>query len=519
MKKIYYSCLLALSASLFSCSDFLDRESMSELSSDIFWNSEDDATKALVGCYDALQSEGSFGFCWPGGKTCSLRELEFATDNGYFAWIPWVGPDVLTNNTMSPNSSVTEAVWNASYAGIARCNNVIEHVPAMLENGKISDEAARRIVSEAKYIRAMFYNHLTSLYRDVPMVLTVLNTSNCQVAKSPKADIVAQMVKDLKEITAEGMLPVSADRGRVTRGAALGLLTRVYLYNEMYKEAAEAAGQLIALGEYQLDPNYSTLFSEAGCASKEIVFAIRFSNTDQAKGEGGFLGYNYGYPMEWQLPYPNLANEFYCTDGQPIASSPIYNPDDDSTRDPRLSYTLMTKNGDSYDGPVASTWWGGWNSPFQLFMRKYQNQRTTWGADNQDLYVLRYADVLLMSAEALAMQNTGKDEIMSLVNQVRQRPDVMMPTVQNAEGANLSYAQLLDVVKHERRVELALEGTRYFDLLRWKEMDKAYARCRADGGAGSHIFDPAKGYVWPIPQSELDNNRALVQAPEWGGSK
>lgn len=83
--------------------------------------------------------------------------------------------------------------------------------------------------------------------------------------------------------------------------------------------------------------------------------------------------------------------------------------------------------------------------------------------------------------------------------------------MEDAEGSNLSYDQLLDVVKHERRVELALEGTRYFDLMRWKEMDKAYERCRADGGAGSHIFDSSKGYVWPIPQSELDNNRALVR--------
>lgn len=516
MKKIYYLIILSLGFSLFSCSDFLDRESLSELSNGNFWNTEAEATKALVGCYDALQSEGSFGFCWPGGKTCSLRELEFATDNGYFAWIPWVGPDVITTNTMSPTSSVVEGVWNASYAGIARCNNVIEKVPQMLEANKISEEAGITILCEAKFIRALFYNHLTSLFRDVPKVFNVLNTETSQVAKSQKSDIVADIIKDLKDITAEGMLPVTADRGRATRGAALGLLTRVYLYNEMYKEAAEAAQQVIGLNQYEIDPNYSTLFSEAGCASKEIVFAIRFKNTDQSNGEGGFLTYNYGYPMEWQLPYPNLANDFYCTDGKPITASGLYDPDDDSTRDPRLTYTLMTKNGDSYQGKVSDAWWT-WNSPFQMFMRKYQNQPTTWGPDNQDMYVIRYADVLLMRAEALAKQNTGKDEIMSLVDQVRQRADVMMPKVEDAEGSNLSYDELLNVVKHERRVELALEGCRYFDLMRWKEMDKAYERCRADGGAGSHIFDSSRGYVWPIPQRELDNNRALVQAPEWGG--
>lgn len=105
-------------------------------------------------------------------------------------------------------------------------------------------------------------------------------------------------------------------------------------------------------------------------------------------------------------------------------------------------------------------------------MRKYQNQPTTWAADNQDMYVIRYADVLLMRAEALAKQNTGKDEIMSMVNQVRQRADVMMPKVEDAEGSNLSYDQLLDVVKHERRVELALEGTRYLILCAGKKWIK-----------------------------------------------
>mgnify|MGYP000498858781 CR=1 FL=1 len=83
--------------------------------------------------------------------------------------------------------------------------------------------------------------------------------------------------------------------------------------------------------------------------------------------------------------------------------------------------------------------------------------------------------------------------------------------------SSLTFVSGLYIIIIGSSVELALEGTRYFDLMRWKEMDKAYERCRADGGAGSHIFDSSKGYVWPIPQSELDNNRALVQAPEWGG--
>ena len=254
MRKVYYLMVLSFGLLFGACADFLERESLSELSNGNFWNTEADALKALAGCYDALQKEGSLGFCWPGGNTCSLRELEFATDNGYFAWIPWVGPDVITTNTMNPTSDVVKSVWNASYAGIARCNNVIENVSKMSNENKISDETGNVIVCEAKFLRALFYNHLTSLYRDVPKVFEVLTTETSQVPKSKKSEIVADIIKDLKDITEENMLPVVADRGRATKGAALGLLTRIYLYNEMYKEAADAALRLIELDEYEIDP-------------------------------------------------------------------------------------------------------------------------------------------------------------------------------------------------------------------------------------------------------------------------
>lgn len=517
MKKIIISIFL-LSTLFFSCSDFLDRNSLSELSNETFWSSEGDATKALVGCYDALQMEGGIAFVWPGASTCSLRELEFATDNGFFLWIPWVAPDVLTNNTLSPTSGLVQAAWKASYTGIARCNAVIKNVPLMTED-QISKEKANQIVCEAKFLRALYYNHLTSLYRDVPLTLDVLTVATSQVPKSPKAEVVAQIIKDLKDISGEDMLPLTTDRGRATRGAALGLLCRVYLYNEMYEEAADAAEQVIKLNEYIIDPNYSTLFTEAGNTSKEILFAVRFKNTDQSQGEGGFLAYNYGYPMEWITPYKNLANDFYCKEGKSITDSNLYDPDDDSNRDPRLTYSIVTPNS-TWNGAwgkesARDAWWR-YNSPSELYVRKYQYGSTDWKPDNQDFYIIRYADILLMRAEALANLSQEKTEIMGLIDEVRQRADVKMPKVEDAEGSNLSYEQLLDVIKHERRVEFAFEGFRYFDLLRWKGMEDAYAKCRAEGYGGSHIFDSKKGYVWPISQTELDNNRALVQAPEWG---
>ena len=518
MKKL--SIILA-SLGLFccSCSDFLERESLSEISNGNFWNTEEDAMKALAGCYDALQMEGNLGFCYPGGRTASLREFDYVTDNGYYAWIPWLALDVITTNTLSPTSQATSAVWTAYYAGIARCNNVIEQISQMQANGKLSEIKSVQMVNEAKFLRALYYTYLTALYRDVPWVDKTLTADNAEIPKTEKEIIVGYIVKDLEDMSKNAdLLPEKTEenRGRVTQGAVLGLLCRIYLWNEMWEKAADAAQRLINLNQYTIDPEYATLFTERGNTSSEIVFSIRFKKTDQLNSEGGFLSYNYGYPMEWQLPYQNLADDFYAKDGKPIEESSVDIPNDDTTRDPRLGYTLITPNADSYAGKPSESYWGA-NSPFKLFQRKYQNQQTVYTDDNQDMYVIRYADVLLMRAEALAYLGKDKAVIMDMINQVRQRADVMMPKVEDAEGANLSYDELLEVIKHERRVELAFEGTRYFDLMRWKEMDKAYAKCRAEGVGGAHVFDASKGYVWPIPQSELDNNHALVQAPEWGG--
>lgn len=512
MKKIIIPIIL-VNIFLVSCSDFLDKASLSDVSNDTYWDTEDDANRGLAGCYNSLTQEGLY-FTYPGWATASPRELEFATDNGFFSWIPWLAPDVITTNTLSATSNVNKMVWKASYRGIARCNEVIHHVSIMTAE-QISPESANQIICEAKFIRALLYNHLTSLFRDVPLTLDILTVSTSQVAKSPKSVVVNQIISDLKEITGDNKLSQDKELGRATKGAALALLCRVYLYNEMYSEAAKAAQDVINLNKYEIDPAYSTLFTERGNTSSEIIYSIRFKYSSSGEGTGGFLSYNYGYPMEWLAPYKNLSDDFYCKDGKSISTSPLYDANDDSKRDPRLTYSIVTQNS-TWEGTSTKDAWWSWNTATRLFTRKYQIGGQ-WSGDSQDFYVIRYADVLLMRAEALAKLSQNKSEIMDLINQVRQRSDVMMPTVQVAEGGSLSFDQLFDVIKHERRVELAFEGFRYFDLLRWKEMEAAYAKCRAEGVGGSHIFDPSKGYVWPIPQSELDNNRALIQAPEWGG--
>lgn len=220
---------------------------------------------------------------------------------------------------------------------------------------------------------------------------------------------------------------------------------------------------------------------------------------------------------------PNAVKDYYCTDGKPITQSPLYNPGTSANnapqknnRDPRLSASVYFR-GDIFLTDLARAFA---TTPTTYGLRKYIRSTsvsaTGIGAFNpggQDFIVIRYADVLLMRAEALVELNQ-LSEVYTLVNLVRQR--VNMPTVQTVEGAALTQAALRDVVRHERRVELAFEGLRYFDLKRWNDVQNSFNRARTDAVTGyTPIYLPGKSEVFPVPLSELNANSSLKQNPVW----
>ena len=231
-----------------------------------------------------------------------------------------------------------------------------------------------------------------------------------------------------------------------------------------------------------------------------MIFSVRFSATADGTDNQmrGFLSTRNNEDFFTPIVVnQNLMDEYYDINGNSIAES-SYSTDElkeAENRDPRWRYNFVFKKAD--DGGITG------------YINKYQDYTVTEkNADNQDYYVIRYADVLLMRAEALAMVNSSgnKTEIEGLINQIRDRVSVGMPHVTDAEITNAG--GLLNVIKHERRVELAFEGHRYFDLRRWGEYNKL---------TEYNYIGETKSHVWPIPQGELDNNKSLVQAAEWGG--
>lgn len=514
MKKIIFTFLVILTFS--QCKDdFLDRSSLTQIAENNFWTSEADAFLALNAVYSTLQSRSMYGGNLNGWQ--GFPGFDNLGDNA-FNQFKWEGPGLFMEGTLDPSSGPIEAIWNDLYQGVARANSVIKNVEDISEE-LIPIETKEALAGQAYFLRALFYFNLAVYFEDVPLITEPQTLENAFVSKKPNDEVMAQVEEDLK--LAIKALPESHPSdlyGYATKGAALALFARVQLYNKKYdgeNGVLALTEQVISLG-YALHPDYAELFTEAGEDSPEVVFSIRFLRGDDTNNGETFSGTFLGSPKADQRPMPNLVNDYYCTDGLPVTSSPLYNPDDQrENRDPRALATIYFKDDQFIDDPVKI--FPG-NGPTKYGMRKYIRRgadaegNPVFGEGSQDFYVIRYADVLLMRAEAMAETGdlSGATE---LVNEVRAR--VNMPTVEDVEGA-VNQNQMIDIVRHERRVELALEGLRFMDLKRWDTMEEAIQRAISDPvGPYNPQYLGKKSEVFPIPQSEIDVNQNLTQHPAW----
>lgn len=515
MKKILLICFVF---AFTSCKDsFLDRGSLVALSPSNFWKTEKDAQLGVNAVYDAIQDRHFYSGTLNGDIGLPLYD-NFG-DNS-FGQYKFEGAGNFMEASIGPDQYTINNFWVAAYRGIARANLAIENISAMPED-VISKEKRDQYVGQALFLRSLFYFNLAVYFGDVPLILKVQNLDEAYVPKNTFKEVSDQVIKDLK--TAANLLPASYSSdlyGYATKGAALGLLARMCLYTKDYQGVIDATTPMLTLG-YSLNPSYAQLFTPAGELSNEIVFSVRFSETASNNNEL-FSATYYNMPKVDAQPMPNLVKDYYCKDGLPISQSPLYNPaNEKNNRDPRLTASiyfigdvfLVDQNKKFTKVGAAATGYG---------QKKYiRNQTTvnniaTFGAAGQDFIVIRYADVLLMRAEALVELNQLGD-VAGLVNQVRNR--VGMPTVANAEGANnavLGQNELRNIVRHERRVELALEGLRYYDLKRWNDVQAAFGRALADKATNyTPSYQPGKSEIFPIPQKAIEANNKLIQNPVW----
>lgn len=535
MKTNKYFSILCLAGGLLtisSCADsFLQLDSPNEISENTYWQNENDALMALTACYDALQSKNLYDDyidAWNFG----FLGRETSTDNGDHTWGDWMLGSSIARGTSSTNDECFSMYWDANYELIKRCNLLISNVDKIpIDASKI--EAFK---AEAMGLRALGYCNLTSVFRDVPYLTEPLTLENAECAKTAKADIAKAVLADLKtnipNIPAKG----SADKGRLTQEAAYAIMGRIALFNGDWDTAIEAYNHVI--GKYQLfksgdgtdyQANFRDLFKEANEECDEVILSVHYKGP--GLGEGNTFGIAWLAPMNAIEASMNLCDDFYCIDGKPIESSPLFKgslvkgghtkdkPDYAryENRDPRMKATLMLPgmewNGKLYTNnlPATSTC---------CILKWFTPENTANEYDGSlDYYIIRYAEVLLSLSEAMIEKGSySQSEITKYINEVRAR--VGMPSVETAEGTGLSQQELRKIVRHERRVELAFEDLRMADLYRWNEWKAGVERMQHDMsfygfGAYTRTYRGAQDNVWPIPQGEIDTNAKLVQHDEW----
>ena len=486
LKKISVGVVICLL--LPGCSKFLDKQPMGVESSATFFKTEDHAVKAVTAVYDATGWRYSQEISeWFLGDICS-DDAEKGGENA----ADWAELQQLKEFRANASNSIGFYRWSELYQGIYRANLVIENVPDI----DMDKELRVRLVAEAKFLRGYFYFQLIKTFGAVPLITRPLDPDEyCQ----PRATLDAcweQVEKDLSD-AADDLPEKSAysvsDLGRATNGAANALLAKAYIFQSKWSDAESRASMVINSEEYDLEPNYLDNFKLSHENGIESVYEIQHIEVptsdygDENEGQEtsiyqGSRKATYFEGWGFDCPTEDFVEEF-------------------EANDPRLKATVVFDNDIIYEGtPVqqkADNSMSPTNMAARKYMLEYQGAQTPEKSNAPANWrVIRFADVLLFHAEA-ANELGNTDAALKSLNRVRARAS--MPQVVTTDKS-----ELREAIYHERRVELGLEGHRFFDLVR---------QGRAAEVLGKNGFVEGKHEYFPIPQLEMDVCDKLVQNP------
>ena len=471
MKYITLTIITLISLVVSGCSDFLDKESLTNPSASAYWRTKGEAESALLGCYYKLREPIMSGAKGQSGNSLfweALSDNALTTSN-------WEGFDVIMKGDFDASSTAgpITKMWTFCFQGIAQCNFFLKNVDRVPNLEKADYE---RMKGEALFLRAYYYNELVQLYGAVPLSLELENLdSNYQNReRTPKEKVVTEILRDLD--TAIGYLPnVAYTSGHAVQGSAVALKVRVLLNNERYEEAAETAWSLIGADNnpFALHNNYAGIFFGEQSDNKEIMFSVQFKAPDDYHSLDQVIGGRMAL-------FPTKELRAAYEPGDPRLKMSIF-----EEGDPWV-YSTDNKFGQEHSFAEGQI-------PFvKMAIKKYVNTsiNNASGATTSDQHfvMIRYADLLLMYAEAMYESGQGSDvRALKALNEVRQREGVMMP-----ERTELTR----EIIRNERRVELAFEGLRYNDLIRWKIADEVIPAISYDTKGNKRKF---RAYLFPIP--------------------
>ncbi|MBP5505108.1 MAG: RagB/SusD family nutrient uptake outer membrane protein [Bacteroidales bacterium] len=524
MKKIIIS--LSIFALLFCACVPLDTAPYNSETDLTFWQEDpNSAVSALNSCYTSLPD---------------MYEVVYGdgmTDNAY---VKGGQNQAIGNGKYGTSDAYVYDVWNHHFAGIRQCNELIQHIDKVpgLEAG-----LKARYIAEALALRAYHYYELYIHFGGVPFFETPITIAESRTAiRETAAQTSARIEADLKAALEGDALPGSysgADSGRMTKWAAKALLAKLYLFDAKWSDVRDVTAEIMSDSGIQLFPSYAGLFEVANETCSEIMFSNQYMPVNREHN----IMYNTVPPSMGGYsnlaPLKSLVDSYIMLNGKAIGETGSgYDANNPWIgRDPRLAATVMYP-GNSYtmsDGTVVEPDWNGrdmFNStsdvtPTGYYIRKWwDNTYRLTLMSGLNAIIIRYADVLLMNAEAHAELGTLNDAVWNAtIRKIRERAGFTDAGALNLpNGGNLK-----EIVRNERRCELAFEGQRRTDIIRWKTAEQVLnGWCHGmytgetvgtDNGfvrIEQRQFDASKHYLWPIPQKERDlTNNSLEQNPNW----
>ena len=538
MKKIKSGLLYSLILiSFFGCKkDLLNQPPKDKLTDASVWSDLKLATLFLNEAYNGVPSGFERGFYL----------LSTATDEAETGY-PWAYSQNWNRGDFSPSDAPrfsapwegTPTPWANSYLFIRRVNVFLEKIDAVP-----GDDAVKKVLKgEALFLRALFYHELLKLYGGVPIIdkpQSLENIEGLLVKRNTAEECNTFIVADLDAAIA--ILPEKrsgVDDGRASKSAALALKGRQLLYTEKWTESAEASRLAMAIPGYTLFPNYEEMFWAANNNNSEVYFSKQYLTNLETHPSHAF---NSLYTMNgWggTQPTQNLVDEYEMTDGLSYNASPLYNPNTPyKNRDPRFDASILF-DGAIWNGRAIELKLGGKEgmgtandaTKTGYNLRKFMDpsivNADVWNGYNNWI-VIRLGEVLLNYAEA-QNEAVGPDAtVYNAINAVRNRPSVNMPPI----PAGLSKIDMRNRIRHERGIELAFEEHRFFDLRRWKGLDGKYLaesilsapvygmKISTDRTTYTRFKHEDRVYLpkhklLPVPQSEIDKDKNLVQNPGW----
>jgi len=514
--------------------DLLEKYPKTTLNAGIFWQDEKDLLSAVNGLYQELP-----GYNW--------IQHEYWTDlamNSMPALNHKLEGTIQAIEMQAGGPGDVLELWEDCYRGVAATNYFLENT-AEIQN--MDENFLLRVEAEAKFIRAFIYMQLVMYFGDVPLITkTISQEEGFQLERNPANQIWDFIESELSNISEN--LPIqysNSDKGRITAGAVYALKAKCMLYAERYNEAYDAAKQLINMNAYSLYPDYNNLFGYDAQNNPEVILDHPYLKDLLSTG----FFYNYA-PQEMSIGIArfSVTNDFVNAFQMKTTGLPIENPnsgydpmDPYKDRDPRLASSifipyfsedteafilwntgkkLMPQPGSGTSDELGIT---DTRNKTGFFVRKYINKEDIGDPGNcgTNFIIIRYADVLLMASEALIELNMNLSEAKGYIDQIRARAG--MPLL--SENI-LNQNDLRQALRHERLVELGLEGWRFFDINRWRIAEDviegiAYGMSWLDENGNIQTYNTGvdrnfiqeKDYLLPIPLSEIKMNPNLTQNP------